>query len=68
MCVTNLNSTLSTAQFFALQSALATQIVVPSSLALLLLIGGAIFVIALSMMTRIVARPAVGQALRLDGD
>lgn len=65
---TDLNSTLNTSQFFALQTALATQIVMPSSLALLLVIGGAIFGIALMMMTRIVARPVVGQALRLDVD
>ena len=65
---TDLNSTLTDTQFFALQTALATQIVVPSSLALLLLIGGAIFIIALTMMTRTVARPVVGQALRLDVD
>ena len=65
---TDLNTTLTDTQFFALQTSLATQIVIPPSLVLLLLIGGGIFVIALTMMTRIVARPVVGQALRLDVD
>ena len=65
---TDLNTTLTDTQFFALQTTLSTQIVIPPSLALLLLIGGGIFVIALTMMTRIVARPVVGQALRLDVD
>ena len=65
---TSINSSLSSQQFFALQSALAPQIVVPASLALLLPIAVGIFVLALTMMARVVAQPATGQVLRLNED
>ncbi|MDQ6662631.1 MAG: hypothetical protein M3Z24_16905, partial [Chloroflexota bacterium] len=64
----NLNSNLSNEQFFALQSVLATQIVVPPSLPLLLLILAGIYGIALTLMVRVTSRSALGQALRLNED
>jgi len=65
---TDLNSNLSNEQLFALQSALGTQLVVPPSLPLVLLILVSIYVIALTIMVRVVSRPALSQALRLDED
>ena len=65
---TNINSNLSNEQFFALQSALATQLVVPPSIPLVLLILVAIYGIALTIMVRVSTRSALGQALRLSED
>jgi hypothetical protein len=65
---TDLNSNLSNDQFFALQSALSTQLVVPPSLPLMLLVLAGIYALALTMMVRVVSRPAPGQALRLNQD
>ena len=63
---TDINSNLSNAQFFALQSALATQIVVPPSLPFVLLILVGIYALALAIMVRIVSQPALSSLLRLD--
>ena len=65
---TNTNSDLSNKQFFALQSALATQLAVPPSLPLLLLFLLSIYVIALTIMVRVTTRSALSQALRLSED
>ncbi len=62
---TDLNSNLSNAQLFALQSALSTQIAVPPTLPLVLLALACIYAIALAIMIRIVSRPEIGQKLRL---
>ncbi len=63
---TDLNSNLSNKQFFALQSVLSTQIVVPPWLPLILLVLAGIYVLALIIMVRVVSQPAIGQKLRLD--
>lgn len=65
---TNLNSNLSNEQFFALQSVLAAQLVVPPSLPLLLLVLVAIYIIALAVMVYVTTRSALGQSLRLSED
>lgn len=65
---TDLNSNLSNEQLFALQSALGTQLVVPPSFPLVLLILVSIYVIALTVMVRVVSQPALSQALRLNED
>ena len=65
---TNLDSNLNSQQFFALQSALAAQIVVPSSLPLLLLALVAIYAIALTIMVRVTTQAVLSQALRLNED
>lgn len=66
---TNLNAEdLSSNQFYALQSALPTQIVIPSSLPLALFVLIAIYAIALTMMVRVVSKPSLGQVLRLNED
>jgi ABC-type antimicrobial peptide transport system permease subunit len=63
---TDLNANLGSTQFFALQSALPTRIVVPPSLPLVLLIYAGIVVVAIAIMVRVAARPALDRALRLD--
>ena len=63
---TDLNSNLNTEQLFALQSTLSTQIAIPPTLPLVLLVLGGIYAIALAIMVRIVSRPEIGQKLRLD--
>jgi ABC-type antimicrobial peptide transport system permease subunit len=65
---TDLNSNLSNAQFFALQSALSTYLVVPPSLPLLLLIGAALYIAVVVLMVRSVARASLAQTLRLNED
>ncbi|MFL5658460.1 MAG: hypothetical protein ACJ8CB_30280 [Ktedonobacteraceae bacterium] len=55
-------------QFFALQSALAAQIVIPPSLLLALLILVCICGITLVAMVRIVTLPLLNQTLRLNED
>jgi ABC-type antimicrobial peptide transport system permease subunit len=65
---TNLNSSLSDTQFFALQSLLATQLVVPASLLVMLLILVGIYAIALALIVRVTTRSALGQSLRLSED
>ena len=63
---TDLNSNLSNMQLFALQSALSTQIAVPATLPLALLVLLGIYTIALVIMVRIISRPVIGQKLRVD--
>ena len=65
---TNNNTNLSSTQFFALQSALATQLVIPQSIALLLLVLVIIYSVALTIMVRVTTRSVLGQALRLNED
>ena len=68
MTFTDLNSNLSSTQFFALQSALSTHLVVPPSLPLLVFVGIAIYITVVVLMVRAVARTNLGQALRLNED
>ena len=65
---TDVNVNLTGQQFFALQSALAAQIVVPPSLLLSLLILLCICGITLMAMVRIVTLPLLNQTLRLNED
>jgi hypothetical protein len=65
---TTINENLTGQQFFALQSALAAQIVVPPSLLLALLILVCICAITLVAMVRIVTLPLLNQTLRLNED
>jgi ABC-type antimicrobial peptide transport system permease subunit len=65
---TNSNVNLTGQQFFALQSALAAQIVVPPSLLLALLILVCICGMTLTAMVRIVTLPRLNQTLRLNED
>lgn len=68
LTVTNLNTDLSTGQFYALQSIITTPLVIPPTLPLALLALVAVFGIALLMMIRVVAQPSLGQTLRLNED
>ncbi len=65
---TDVNSNLSDKQLFALQSALATHLVVPPTLPLVLLAVVGIFAVALLLMMRVVSQPALSQTLRLNED
>src|SRR5437764_12920272 len=65
---TDINANLPAQQFFALPSALATQIVVPPSLRLALLILLCICSMTLMAMVRIVTLPLLDQTLRLNED
>ena len=66
--VTDLNTNANVNQFYASQLAFPTQVVFPSSLPLSLLAFVGIFVIGLAMMMRVVSRPSLAQALRLNED
>ncbi|HEY5004596.1 MAG TPA: FtsX-like permease family protein, partial [Ktedonobacteraceae bacterium] len=68
LTLSNLNTNLSNSQFFDLQTAFPTQIIVPSTLPLALIVLVAIYVVALLMMVRVVSRPSLGQTLRLNED
>jgi ABC-type antimicrobial peptide transport system permease subunit len=68
LTLTNINSNLSSEQFFALQSSLGAQLVVPPSLVVVIILGVAIYALALSMMVFMVSRPALSQTLRLSED
>src|SRR5450432_381318 len=68
LTLSNLNTDLSNSQFFDLQTAFPTQIIVPSTLPLALIVLVAIYVVALLMMVRVVSRPSLGQTLRLNED
>ena len=65
---TDLNVDLSTGQFYALQSAVPTPIVIPASLPLALVALILVFGLALWMMVRVVSRPSLSQTLRLNED
>ncbi len=65
---TNSNETLTSQQFFALQSALAAQFVFPPSLLLALLTLVCIGGITLIAMVRVVTMPLLNQTLRLNED
>jgi ABC-type antimicrobial peptide transport system permease subunit len=65
---TDVNSNLSDSQLFALQSALATQLVIPTTLPLVLLAIVVIFALALLLMLRVISQPALSQILRLNED
>ncbi|MBA2391636.1 MAG: ABC transporter permease, partial [Ktedonobacteraceae bacterium] len=68
LTLSSLNTNLSSAQFFDLQTAFPTPIVVPPTLPLALVVLIAIYVVALLMMVRVVSRPSLGQTLRLNED
>lgn len=68
LTLTDLNTTASSNQFYALQTAFPTHIMLPSSLLLALLALIAIYGMALTMMVRIVSRPSLNQTLRLNED
>jgi len=65
---TNLNSDLSNGQFYALQTTISTPIVVPVSLPLALIVIVGIYIVALTMMIRVVSQPSLNQVLRLNED
>ena len=65
---TDLNSNLSDEQFFALQSALSTQIIVPSWILFILLTLVGIFILALIIMLRVVKGTEISQKLRMAAD
>jgi ABC-type antimicrobial peptide transport system permease subunit len=65
---TDLNSNLSSENFYALQSALATQLTVPPALLLVPLILVGIYILALTTMVRVVSQPALSQTLHLNQD
>jgi hypothetical protein len=65
---TDLNSNLSNEQFFALQSTLSTQIVLPSTLPILAIALLAIYIASLLLMVGVVLQPALGRTLRLNED
>ena len=66
LTLTDLNANLSGTQFFTLQGAVPTRVVVPPWLPLVLLVYAGMVVAAVAIMVRVVARPAVEQTLRLD--
>ena len=65
---TDLNSNLSSEQFFALQSVLSTQIVVPPWIPLVLLTLVGIYILTLFIMLRVVSGSTIGKKLRLAED
>ena len=65
---TDLNSNLSSEQFFALQSLLSTQIVVPPWIPLVLLTLVGIYILTLVIMLRVVSGSMIGKKLRLAED
>lgn len=68
LIVTNLNTDVSSNQFYALQSILPAHVVMPTMLLPALLALLAIYGIALVMMVRVVSRPSLSQTLRLNED
>ena len=68
LTLSNLNTNLSNTQFFDLQTAFPTQLVMPPTLPLALIVLVAIYAMALLMMVRVVSRPSLGQTLRLNED
>ncbi len=68
LTITDLNTQINGGVFYSLQNTFPVQIVLPSTLffALLALVG--LFVLVLVMMVRIVSRPLLAQALRLNED
>ena len=68
LTLTDVNSNLSDSQLFALQSALATQLVVPPTIPLVLVAVVVIFALALLLMMRVISQPALSQTLRLNED
>ena len=65
---TDLNSNLSSEQFFALQSVLSTQIAVPPWIPLVLLTLVGIYILTLFIMLRVVSGSTIGKKLRLAED
>jgi hypothetical protein len=62
---TDLNSNLSSEQFYALQSALSTQIIVPTWIPFIMLTLVGIYILALIVMIRIVTGSVISKKLRL---
>jgi ABC-type antimicrobial peptide transport system permease subunit len=65
---TDLNSNLSDEQFFALQSLLSTQIIVPPWIPLVLITLVGIYILALLIMLRVVSGSMISKKLRLAED
>ncbi|HEV2660190.1 MAG TPA: FtsX-like permease family protein, partial [Ktedonobacteraceae bacterium] len=65
---TDINSNLSNEQFFALQSALSAQLVLPPTLPVLAIALLVIYVASLMLMVGVVLQPALGRTLRLNED
>ncbi|HEU5230495.1 MAG TPA: FtsX-like permease family protein, partial [Ktedonobacteraceae bacterium] len=66
--VNGATDSVSSSTLYSLQHVLPAQIVLPPSLGIALALFIAICVVALSMMVRIVSRPSMGQALRMNED
>jgi ABC-type lipoprotein release transport system permease subunit len=69
LSLTDINSTLPTGdQFYALQTAFPTRIIIPPTLLWGLLVVVVLYGVALTMMVRIVSKPTMSQTLRLNED
>lgn len=68
LTLTDLNTDVGNTQFYALQAAFPTHIVIPSSLLLGMLALVVVYGVALTMMVRIVSKPSLSQTLRLNED
>jgi ABC-type antimicrobial peptide transport system permease subunit len=66
LTLTDLNSNLSSEEFFALQSVLSTQIIVPQWLPFVLLTLVGIYILALINMVRVISGSMIGKKLRLE--
>ena len=64
----NSSIVLSTSQFYALQTILPPQVIVPASLTIALAVLLFVFVVTMYVMVRVAVRPLLGQALRLNED
>lgn len=65
---TGSSNDLSSGQFYLVQGVPPIQIIIPISLAIILLLLIAICVVALTMMVRVVSQPSMNQTLRLNED
>ncbi len=68
LTITDLNMQISGGVFYSLQNTFPVQVVLPSTLFFALLALVVVFVLALVMMVRVVSRPLLTQALRLNED
>lgn len=65
---TDLNTNLGSSQFYNLQTAIPIQVVMPPGLLVSLLVVLTLFILALALSVRVVSRPALSAALRLNED
>ncbi|HVU66327.1 MAG TPA: FtsX-like permease family protein [Ktedonobacteraceae bacterium] len=65
---TDLHTNVGSSQFYNLQTAFPVQVVMPPSLLAGILALVALFILALALSVRVVSRPALGAALRLNED